>query len=201
MLVRAGVATIGELNGRHVAVDGADGAGAALLSDLGVAADLVLTIPNDPAGAIRRGDVDAVVVTGGDPASGLGEVTGGGVALLPVAYGPALERDFVPIRLARSDIPSLVPEAGLETVASLAVLVVYLRRPHSERGATLWSLVAGVLDHAGTPGADAAARALADVNWAADMPGWHRLPAVEAWIDARRRAAGSRQLPIQTEEK
>ena len=196
VLVRADVAVIGDLAGRRVAIDGADGVGATLLDDLGVAATRVLSIPDDPVKAVRDGTLDAVVVVGGDPSAPLATVTtDAGLKLLAVPYPAALERDFVPVTLQQSDLPGLVPPAGLATVAAPAVLAVYLRAPRSERAQTLWSLIAGVLTHADERGADSAGRALGDVNWAAELPGWRRLDPVARWLDAQRRAAAATNVP------
>ncbi len=185
-----------------MAIDGADGVGAALLEDLGVAAMPVLSIPDDPVKAVRDGTVDAVVVVGGDPTAPLTTVTtDAGLKLLAVPYSAALERDFVPVTLHQSDLPGLVPPAGLATVATPAVLAVYLRAPRSERAQTLWSLVAGVLTHVDERGADAAGQALGDVNWAAELPGWHRLDPVARWLDVQRRAAATTPVPFTPKDR
>ena len=197
VLVRANVAAVGELTGHRVAIDGADGVGAALLEGLGVAATPVLSIPDDPVKAVRDGTVDAVVVVGGDPTASLTTVTtDAGLKLLAVPYSVALERDFVPVTLHQSDLPGLVPPAGLATVATPAVLAVYLRAPRSERAQTLWSLIAGVLTHVDERGDDAAGQALGNVNWGADLPGWRRLDPVARWLAIQRRAAATTLVPF-----
>ncbi len=202
VLVRANVAGIGDLTGRRVAIDGADGVGAALLEGLGVAATPVLSIPDDPVKAVRDGTVDAVMVVGGDPTSSLTTVTtDAGLKLLAVPYSAALERDFVPVTLHQSDLPGLLPSTGLTTVATPAVLAVYLRAPRSERAQTLWSLVAGVLTHVDEHNADAASRALGDVNWAAELPGWRRLDPVARWLNVQRRAATMTLVPFTPKDR
>ena len=202
VLVRADVLGVGDLAGRRVAIDGADGVGAALLEDLKVAATPVASIPDDPIKAIRDGTVDAVVVVGGDPTALPTTVTTNlGVKLLAVPYSATLERDFVPVTLRQSDLPSLVPEEGLTTVATPAVLAVYFRAPRSERAETLWSLIAGMLTHVDEHGADAAGQALSDVNWAAELPGWRRLDPVARWLDVQRRAATTTPVPITPKDR
>ncbi len=202
VLVRANVAAVGDLAGRRVAIDGIDGVGAALLEDLSIKVTPVLSIPGDPVDAVRDGAVDAVIVVGGDPTTVLTTVTAdAGLKLLAVPYSVALERDFVPVTLRASDLPGLVPAEGLATVATPAVLAVYLRAPRSERAQTQWSLLAGVLTHVDEHGADAAGRALGDVNWAADLPGWHRLDPVAHWLDAQRRAAATTLVPSTSKDR
>ena len=197
VLVRAKEAAVGDLAGRRVAIDGVDGVGAALFEDLAIAVTPVPSIPGDPADAVRQGVVDAVVIVGGDPTTLLTTVTAdAGLKLLPIPYSVALERDFVPVTLRASDLPGLVPAEGLATVATPAVLAVYLRPPRSERAQTLWSLLASVLTHVDEHGTDAAGRALGDVNWAADLSGWRRLEPVAHWLDVKRRAAATTPVPF-----
>ena len=193
VVTRSSVGSLAELAGRRVAVDGAEGVGAALFEDLGIATTPVLSTPDDPARAIREGRVDAVVVVGGDPVGALAATPAdAGLRILPVPYAPGLERDFVPATLSHADAPGLVPAAGVVTVAAPAVLAVYLRSPRTERAAVLWSLLAGVLTHVDARGGDAAGRALGDVNWAADLPGWTRLEPVTRWLADKRRDAAPR---------
>ena len=147
--------------------------------------------PEDAVDAVRRGDVDAAVLVTGDPVDLLRSVPAdAGLALVPVPFGPALDVGFAPARVLASDYPGLAPDGDVPAVAVQAVLAAYLTPGWSERSKARGALLAGLLDHLAAPGALAAERNLRQVNWAASVPGWHRLDAVTAWL-ARNRPAGT----------
>ena len=186
LLVRDDLQSVEDLTGHPVAVDGPDSVGTILLTDLGVSAKLVESLPADPVAALRTHDVDAVVIVGDGPVSGLATVpVGEGLKLLPISYSPTLEVEFVPSSVQHVNAPGLVAGQAIDTVAVQTVLAVYLRPPNGERARSLWSLVASALDHIGDRGTDSAGRALGDVNWAAQMSGWQRLPAMSKWLEAQ----------------
>ena len=193
LVARAGVANPSDLAGKKVALGEAGSVGALLFKALGVAVEPVDTMDGAALDAVRKGQVDAAVVTSGGPVPGLSSIPAdAGLHLVPIAYSQALEDGFVPARVAAADAPGLQGEGGTPTVAVQAVLAAYLHPARGERGQTLGSLVSGMLDHLGQAGDDPAGARLRYVNWAASLPGWTRLPAAQRWLDARERASSAK---------
>jgi TRAP-type uncharacterized transport system substrate-binding protein len=106
-----------------------------------------------------------------------------GVHFLAVPFTPELAAAYVPARLGNEDYPRLVTaEVPVDTVAVGAVLMVAPLQPNSER----YNNVANFVDAFFTqfPHLQEAPRNAkwAEVNLAAELPGWKRFPAADAWL-------------------
>jgi TRAP-type uncharacterized transport system substrate-binding protein len=180
----AGIATVGGLAGKRVAVPMDDGTAQFTAGDLfrglGIEVDSVPLAPADALDEVRAGAVAAAVLVGGKP---MGLVSAlpkdGSVRLLPLPVPPG--EGYLPAVLTPEDYPALIPpQAMVETVAVSAVLVTPKAGDESARR---------VAKH--TPALLEAIARLAvserhpkwrDVNLGALLPGWTRVDAAEAWL-------------------
>ena len=192
VVAKAGVPSVEALRGKRVALGDPNGVGASMFNALGIPIQSVTMTPTGAVDALRSGAVDAAVLVSGDPVPALSGIPAdAGLHLVPVSYVPALDAGFLPTKLSKADSPTLIDSDAVPAVAVQAVLAAYLRAPRTERAQSLGALVWALLDHIGTPGVTSAGDRLKDVNWAATLPGWTRLPTAQAWLDARAKAASA----------
>jgi hypothetical protein len=133
---------------------------------------------------LRKGEIAALAFVAGKPAPLFMGLKGDdGLHFLAVPFNPAASSAYAPTRLIPADYPGLVPQGrAIETVAVGSVLVVADLRQLPER----YRNVANFVDvfFTGfqtllTPGYHPKWR---DVNLAAELPGWHRYPPAEQWL-------------------
>src|SRR5262245_10746565 len=124
-----GIAAVGDLAGKRVAVPVDDGTAQFTLTDifqrLGIAVDSVPMAPADALDEVRAGTVAAAVLVGGKPLDQVAALPkDGSLHLLSVPF-PLLPADaYAPAVLRAEDYPALIPPDTLvETVAVSAVLV------------------------------------------------------------------------------
>lgn len=173
------------LRGRRVVLGPRGGVGFILFQALNIDVEVV-DLPVDAAlSRVGTGDVDAVVVMSDGPVPILSNLNSDrGLHLLPIPYAGALQTDFLPTEMSRTDYPNLVGPATIPSVATQIVLAAYRWPNRSERAQLLSSLVTGLLNHVGDLGPDGRGRILQDVNWAATLQGWTRLEAAQRWLQA-----------------
>ena len=182
VIARRGIAKLDDLRGHRVAVPAAGG-GRNLFERLGIDVDIVERVEAAGIDPDALG-VDALVVVSGQPVASLARLRGW--HLLPVPYAPALQDDFLPARIAHATYPDLVDGDEVDTVAMPIVLVAYRWPKRWERTQILGTVVVGMIEAARAARPDAAVPKLADINWAARLPGWQRLEPVERWLATNR---------------
>ncbi len=185
ILARSGVKAVSDLVGKKVEFpEGAGVTGIAVFDLLKVKVEPVF---DDHALALQRlraGEVAALAYVAAKPTSFFDSVsTGEGFHFVPVPLRPELTAAYVPARLTNDDYPRLVgADAGVDTIAVGAVMVVAGLPPNTER----WRNVANFVDAFFTqfPRLQEAARhpKWAEVNLAAELPGWRRFAPAENWL-------------------
>jgi len=174
---------------------------------------------------LRKGEIAALAFVAGKPAPLFAGLKGDdGLHFLAVPFNQISSSAYVPTRLAAADYPGLIPQGrAVETVAVGSVLAVADLRQLPERARNVANFVDVFFtgfQTLSTPGYHPKWR---DVNLAAELPGWHRYPAAEQWlqrnmqvantpkpddlrlmfarfIDERRQATGSPALPQQDKD-
>ena len=186
VLARREIARLEDLRGRRVAV-AAKAGGQTLFDRLGIAAETVERAV--PAGIDPNAlGVDAMVIVSGQPIAALAKLEGW--HLLPVPYAPALQDDFLPARITHATYPNLVDADEVVTVAVPLVLVAYRWPKRWERTQIFGTVVVGMIEAARGARPDGTVPKLADINWAATLPGWKKLEPVERWLAANRPRKG-----------
>ena len=152
----------------------------------------------DPAEAVaqvRSGDLDAAIVIGTTPITGLSQIgREAGVKLLPVPYPRGLEDDTYPTVLTHEDYPALIESgARVDTVGICAVLVALgdteSDAEDADRQAKTDLFVDrffAMFDALRQPPNHSKWQ---EVNFAATLEGWRRAPQSQAWLDRARSAA------------
>jgi TRAP-type uncharacterized transport system substrate-binding protein len=133
---------------------------------------------------LRKGEIAAVAFVAGKPAPLFMGLRGDdGLHFLAVPFNPAASSAYAPTRLTATDYPGLVAQGrAVETVAVGSVLVVADLHQLPERYRNVANFVDVFFTRFQTlltPGYHAKWR---DVNLAAELPGWHRYPPAEQWL-------------------
>ena len=185
LLARSNIASVAELAGKKV--DFAGGAritGAAVLNLLGVKVEAVFDDHAQALKKLRSGEVAALAYVAAKPTPVFDPLGAGDkLHFLPIPMNAALAKAYVPARLTAADYPRLIgADAPVDTVAVGTVLLVANLQPDSER----YRNVANFVDAFFTqfPRLQEAPHhpKWAEVNLAAELPGWKRFPPADAWL-------------------
>ena len=191
ILARADITSIEDLRDKPVNVDGA-GSGTAMTASvvfdaLGVKPQLLHDTQAAALDKLRRGDIAAMAYVTGKPASLFAGLSGAqtGLHFLSVPLTPALVDTYLPARLDHAGYPNLVPDdASVETLAVGAVMAVYAWPHGSVRYEKVARFVNALFTNIGRLRSPPNHPKWADVNLAAQLPGWIRFSAAQ---DALRR--------------
>jgi len=193
LLAGPGIASVGELAGKPVAV-GEEGGSTetvanAVLDRLGVHVEARNLDVRAAARALRDGEIAAAFVVSGKPVAVVSAFHGAHVLPLPDEKVPD---GFVPAELTHADYPDLIPEGGkVRTYGTQSVLFGYSWPASSARGRLERTFVAMLMYR--LPDLQVGSRhpKWREVNVAGTLPGWQRLPAMQAWLSkARPRTEG-----------
>jgi TRAP transporter TAXI family solute receptor len=188
LVARGEVKSIEDLAGKKVAI-GTEGSGtsitaAKVFSLLGIAVVPVKDPPSLALAELQRGDIAAVALVAGKPAPLLRMQDGAdGLHLLAVPIKGQLATSYAPTRFTAKDYPGLVgADAPVDTLAVGVVLAAANLTPGSDRAHNLANFVDAFFTQFPTlqePGHEAKWR---EVNLAAELPGWKRLPVADQWL-------------------
>lgn len=116
-----------------------------------------------------------------------------GFRLLPVPFSEKVADFFLPSVLTSKDYPDLIPAGGqVQTIAVPTVLAAFNWPKNSVRGRRVERFVQYLFkrwDRLQKPPFDPKWK---EINLAAKIPGWNRLPAVQSALDARKPVAAAR---------
>lgn len=185
VLARAEVKSLGELAGKKV-----DFTGGAVVTGHNVFDLLHIKVEpvfEDRARALEKlkaGEIAAVTIVAAKPTALFERLRDAdGLHFLPVPFASELAQAYVPARLTGEDYPRLVAaDAPVDTIAVGAALMVAPLQPKSERYANVANFVDAFFTQ--FPHLQEAPRhpKWAEVNLAAELPGWKRFPAADAWL-------------------
>ena len=182
-----GIRTVEDLDGKTVSVGEDGGANEFLarevLNGLGVKANSANLGPREAVAAVRAGKVAAAFVASGKPVDVLRGVSAGdGLHVVPLPV-ERIPEGFLPTRLTHADYPGLVPDGTeVATYGAQNVLFGYdwpLKSARGKLGATFLAILLYRLPELQVGANHPKWR---EVNVAATIPGWRRLPAMEAWL-------------------
>ncbi len=196
LLAGPGVSSASDLEGRTVEV-GLEGGSTEflareVLSRLGVRVKEANLAGAAAVQAVREGRADAAFVVSGKPVETVSAIQpGSGVRLLPLPL-EAVPEGFVPTSLGHSDYPALVPEGGkVATYGVQNVLFGYNWPARSARGKAGRTFLSILMYRLPDLQVGAHHPKWREVNVAASLDGWQRLPAMKEWLDrARPRETG-----------
>lgn len=203
LLAAPGIRDVGELAGKTVNV-GAPGSGAAVTAPALFALLKIKVEPTayEPAVALaklRAGEIAALAEVAGKPAPLFtGLRAGDGLHFLSVPLSPDVLTAYVPSRLTAEDYPDLVAaDAPVDTAAVGTVMLAATLPPESERYRSLVQFVDAFFTQFPRLLEPPRHPKWHEVNLAAELPGWRRLPAGDAWL---KRNAPATQVAMPDEQ-
>jgi uncharacterized protein len=206
LLAGRGVKSIEDLRGKQVGVPASDGTAQFtandLFSRLNVRVEIVAAQPGEAIAGLISGRLAAALLVAGKPVADLAHVPkDGSVRLLNLPFSSTMEEAYSPAVFAADDYPQLL--APGQIVETLAVSPVLLANDAKAGGEETARRIARAV-----PALFSSLSELAighrhpkwrEVNLAATLPGWSRLPAAEEWlVKAREQQAGSLQKLFET---
>lgn len=186
ILARREIASAADLTDKRVNVD-VKGSGTALTASVifdlyGVRPILSNDDPETALARLKRGEIDALVYVTGKPARLFGDA-GSALHLLALPLNPSVLQIYYPARLTHQDYPGLIPDgAAVDTLAVGAVMAVYNWPRGSERFVRLARFVDGLFDNLASLQTPAQHPKWKQVSLSAQVPGWTRFAATDAWI-------------------
>ncbi len=195
LLARADIGAVDELAGKRVIFcGGATVTGPSVLSLLKITVDPLV---DNEVSALRRlmaGEVSAVAYTAAKPSSFFRALDGGTLHFLTIPLTPDIALAFVPAQLTAEDYPRLVhADQPVDTVATTEVLLVAGMQAGTERYQSAGRFVEAFFSKLPELRLAPHHPKWAEVNPAADLPGWKRFPPAEAWLK-RNAVAGATSL-------
>jgi len=187
------VRSIHDLSGKVVGFDGTGSklAAESLFVPFGIKPSQMVPLNLiDAADKMKKGEVDAVVRIGGKPISGADKMqaVNPNLKLLEIRYSDALVENFLPTSFTRNDYPGLFGiEGEQDTVAIGVVLIAYNWRAAPERTRRLEKFTRAFFTKFPDIVASKSSHAKwQEVNLRAQLPGWKRCAAAQAWLDSNR---------------
>ena len=188
------VTEIGQLAGRKVNVEAPDSATAAsaaiVFSGLNIAPTTTNEHLPDALAHLAAGQIDAVFVVGGNDSKALADFgKDGRFHVVAIPYAPALAPIYCPMRLTTQDQPNLIGgDEKIDTIGVPTVLVAVDAAPNSPRADRIAPLANLFFDQF-----DQRLGASSNANWkgvnlAAQIAGWPRFGASQAWLEQNKGA-------------
>jgi TRAP-type uncharacterized transport system substrate-binding protein len=195
LLARAEIKTVGDLANRKVNVDlrgAGTGVTAARIFDLLKTPIIPTYEPQEVALAeLRKGDIAALAFVAGKPAPVFRDLTGEDrLHFLSIPLDPALTAVYAPAQLTAADYPGLIQyNQPVDTVAVGTVLAAANLQPFSERYRNLASFADAFFTGFPTLLQPGHHPKWHEVNITAELPGWHRFPPAEQWLQRNAQTA------------
>ncbi len=184
------VQDINDLTGKFVNLGVKNSAGAVLGNEifkrLGVNVSVVNLDQSGAMGAMRAGVIAADLVLSSKPVGSVASyaMLEGGFHLIAIPFLPALEKDFVPVTLSYDDYPDLIGVGKtLHTIGARSVLIAYNWPKGSDRYRLLEFFVRTLFTRFSELKAGPHHPKWRQVNLAATLPVWNRLPFAQSWLD------------------
>lgn len=207
ILARADIGSVSGLSGRKVSFGPAGSASAATAASLFKALGLkVEPVSLDAPTAIeqlKQGAISAAMIVGHKPSPLVSAIpANAGIRLLAIAFGAPLEATYLPTRLEPKDYPHLIRADGeVATIATGMVLLAAKSKSDPGSQERVDRFVAAVFPRFAELQAQGRHPKWREVNLAANLPGFKRTRAAEAWLaahpaePARPMAASAGQAP------
>lgn len=141
---------------------------------------------------MRKGEIDAMVAVQGVPSKFTTTIKDERFHLVPIEYAAPLQGDYLPSQLKADDYPSLIPAGQrIDTIAVPAILAAYNWSPGSERYRKVERFVQAFFDKFETLQKPPYHPKWKEVSLTANLQGWKRFPAAQAWLDQHANTAAN----------
>lgn len=191
------------LRGKKISCSKEGSSAAVMCENLFQALKIEVEIINDDSDVawqkMKNGEIAAAALSASPPVSGFEKVKPeDNLHLVPISEESLPGVDFtqlrslyLPARLRHEQYPNMIPEGEeVPTIATSSLLVVYAWPTNSSRYKQLQKFVTLFFDNINTFRNAPNHQGWADINLAAEVPGWTRFPAAKTWLDSKRKQAG-----------
>jgi uncharacterized protein len=192
ILVRPEINSIEDLNGKTVNLSD-DGSATQLsmhfiFQILGIHVREVNMGQDDAIEKMKTGEVAATIFLVGKPAPVFAKFKNdAGFKFLPMAYGKALQKDYLPAELTGDDYPNLIPKGKtVDTIAVATVLAVFNWPAASDRYRRIALFVDAFFQKIEKFQHPPRHPKWKEINLLADVPGWTRFGTAQNWVDKMR---------------
>lgn len=196
VLARDGIGTLQDLEGRKVNLgtltSGGQMTGHAVFAALKVKPEFTSLSDEAALAALKAGEIDAMLVVAARPSPLLRQVDEEDqLRLLAIPFADALGPDYRPARLEAADYPGLIVDAKpVDTISVAAVMAVFAWPKGSDREKRLTRFINRFFDRFETLLAPPHHPKWQEVNLGAELSGWRRNGAAQAWLDRNSTADG-----------
>lgn len=188
LLSRTDVKTLSDLVGKTVNVgqqgDGASVTGPRLFDLLKTGVETTHYDQELALEKLKSGEIAAMLLVGGKPIPLLQRLSSGdGLHFIPIPSQVTSDLNYFPALLSTDDYPGLVTAAQpVDTVAVGTVMLVANLAPGSERYRNVANFIEAFFTQFPKLLEPSHHPKWTEVNLAAELPGWRRFPAAEAWL-------------------
>src|SRR3954469_5956191 len=191
MIATKSIVSMKDLNGKRVSVDLPNGGtfvtGLTVFERLGIKPQVFYIEQRIAMEKLQKGELDAVIVTGGKPYKSVAAFKNDGrFHLARVEYAKPLQGDYLPATLTAKDYPNLIAEGEtVDTIAVPAVLAAYNWAPNTERSRKLSQFVEAFFTKSPPFQTPPFHPKWKEVSLSAPLADWQRFPAAQQWLDQR----------------
>jgi TRAP-type uncharacterized transport system substrate-binding protein len=188
MIATKSIASMKDLNGKRVSVDLPNGGtfvtALTVFERLGIKPQVYYIEQRIAMEKLQKGELDAVIVTGGKPYKSVSNFKNDGrFHLASVEWAKPLQNDYLPATLTSKDYPNLIAEGQtVETIAVPAVLAAYNWAPNTERYRKLTQFVDAFFTKFPTFQNPPFHPKWKEVSLSAQLADWTRLPYADQWL-------------------
>jgi hypothetical protein len=143
---------------------------------------------------VKSGELAATVLISGKPVRSMTKLgPTDGLHFVSVPYPSQLMADYLPSTLTHSDYPDLIPAGqSVDTIAVSAVLIAFnWPKTNADRYRRVQRFVEAFFPKIAEFGNPPRHSKWREVNLAAELPGWTRFEAAQAWLDNNQRVTQS----------
>ena len=194
LVARRDITSIEQLKGRKVNLDAKASGTSYSMRDLfktyGIEVEEVSMSQLEGLAKVKSGEIAATALIAGKPVRSMSRLTrNDGLHFVPLPYPTSLIADYLPAVISHDDYPELVPQGEtVDTVAVGAVMIAYdWPKANTERYGRVVRFVDAFFSNIGEFQKPPHHPKWREVNLAAALPGWNRLPAAQQWLDSKGR--------------
>jgi TRAP-type uncharacterized transport system substrate-binding protein len=196
LVARTNVTSIEQLRGLAVNVD-AKGSGTSysmrdVFKALGIEVQEVSMSQAEAFEKVKTGELAATVLIAGKPVRSMTKLNpADGLHFVTVPYPSQLIADYLPSKLTHDDYPDIIPAGqSIDTIAVNAVLIAYnWPKTNADRYRRVQRFVEAFFPKIAEFAKPPRHSKWREVSLAAELPGWTRFEAAQAWLDSRAQAS------------
>jgi len=188
LLASEGIKTVSDLAGKKVNFgpqgDGTSITGPKIFDLLGIKIQATELDQRLALAKLASGEIAAIGYVGGKPVPFFADLPAqSGLHFLAIPLNAGIVAAYVPGKLSAEDYPNLVkPQESVDTAAVTAVLLVANLQVDSERYRAVAAFVDAFFTQLAKLQEEPHHPKWREVNLAAELPGWKRFPAADAWL-------------------